>query len=48
MHVVCTKADMPVEPEKDEGPATTKVFLGLELNSTAQEIRLPGDKLRQS
>ena len=46
MHVVCTKADMPVEPEKDEGPATTIVFLGLELDSTAQEIRLPGDKLR--
>ena len=43
MHVVCTKADMSVEPEKDEA---TIVFLGLELDSTAQEIRLPGDKLR--
>ena len=46
MHEVCAKADMPVEPEKDEGPATTIVFLGLELDSTAQEIRLPGDNLR--
>lgn len=38
---------MPVEPEKDEGPATTIGFLGLELNSVALEVRLPIDKLRQ-
>ena len=47
MHAVCTRADMPIEPEKDEGPATTIVFLGLELDSIAQEVRLPQEKLRR-
>ena len=31
---------MPVEPEKDEGPASTISFLGLELDSMAMEVRL--------
>ena len=47
MHAVCTRVDMPIEPEKDEGPATTIVFLGLELDSIAQEVHLPQEKLRR-
>ena len=38
---------MPIEPEKDEGPATTISFLGLELDSVAGEIRLPQEKLQK-
>ena len=37
---------MPVEPEKDEGPATLISFLGLELDSVAMGLRLPHDKLK--
>ncbi len=36
---------MPTEPEKDEGPATEIVFLGMELDSEKLEIRLPQEKL---
>ena len=45
MHAVCRQVGMPVEPEKDEGPATTITFLGLELDTVALEVRLPQDKL---
>ncbi len=44
---VCQEAGMPTEPEKDEGPATVLVFLGMELDSEMLEIRLPGDKLEK-
>ena len=45
MHDLCGQLGMPVEPDKDEGPATSITFLGLELDSRAMEIRLPQDKL---
>ncbi len=44
---ICEEAGMPTEPEKEEGPATTLVFLGMELDSTARQIRLPQDKLQK-
>ena len=47
MHRVCGEVAMPVEPEKDEGPASTISFLGLELDSMAMEVRLPQEKLRK-
>ena len=47
MHKVCEDTAMPVEPEKDEGPATTISFLGLELDSVASEVRLPQNKLQR-
>ena len=34
-----------MEPEKKEGPSTSLVFLGIELDSVAGELRLPEDKL---
>ncbi len=46
MHAVCEEVGMPVEPEKDEGPATTITFLGLEIDSIALEVRLPQEKLQ--
>ncbi len=42
---VCQEAGMPTEPEKDKGPATVLVFLGMELDSEKLEIRLPQEKL---
>lgn len=41
----CATTGLPVELEKDEGPATTIGFLGMELDSEALEVRLPQDKL---
>ena len=45
MHQTCARLGLPPEPEKDEGPATTISFTGIEIDSVAMELRLPGDKL---
>ena len=45
MKQVCEEAGMPTEPEKEDGPATELVFLGMELDSVNLEIRLLQDKL---
>jgi hypothetical protein len=45
MHAACERMGLPVEPEKDEGPATRLQFLGIELDSMAMELRLPPEKL---
>ena len=47
MHEVCDQLGLPIEPERDKGPATVILFLGTELDSTALEIRLPAEKLDQ-
>ena len=38
-------AELPIDPAKTEGPATTITFLGLEVDSIALEVRLPREKL---
>ena len=43
MHEACARVGLLVEPDKDEGPATTILFVGIELDSVAMEIR---DKLK--
>ena len=45
MHEACTRVGLPVEPKKDEGPATT-YFVGIEMDSVAMEILLPQNKLK--
>ena len=45
MKEICKRIGLPVEPEKDEGPATTIRFLGMELDSETFEVRLPQVKL---
>ena len=45
MHETCEEVGLPTEPKKDEGPATTISFLGMELDTVALEIRLPAEKL---
>ena len=38
---VCQELGMPVAMEKSEGPATCLTFLGIELDSSLQQLRLP-------
>ena len=47
MHSACERVGLPVEPEKDEGPATTLSFVGIELDSVALEVRLPLEKFQR-
>ena len=42
---LCTRLGLPVAPDKVCGPATSLCFLGVELDSVAQELRLPQEKL---
>jgi hypothetical protein len=42
---LCAELGFPVAPEKTEGPCTTLVFLGIEIDSVAQQIRLSHDTL---
>ena len=44
---VCSRLGIPVAMDKVEGPVTTLTFLGLELDSTLQQIRLPPSKLSE-
>ena len=41
----CTRLGMPLEEDKEEGPATEITFLGIELDTENQMIRLPDRKL---
>lgn len=45
MKDVCEETGAPINPEKDEGPATTITFLGIELDTVKLEVRLPREKL---
>lgn len=42
---VCKKLGLPIHPDKLEGPATSIVVLGIELDSVNMTARLPADKL---
>ena len=42
---VCSRLGLPVAPSKVVGPATVLTFLGLEIDTTNQVVRLPQDKL---
>ncbi len=42
---VCTELGAPVAPEKVAGPSERITFLGIEIDSDRQELRLPADKL---
>ena len=45
LKAVCTRLGLPLEEEKEEGPAAVITFLGMELDSMKLQIRLPGEKL---
>lgn len=42
---VFAKANLPLDPAKEEGPSTCVGVLGVELDTVKLEIRLPADKL---
>ena len=42
---VCTELGVPLAPDKQEGPSTTIVFLGIVIDTVKQELRLPEEKL---
>ena len=44
---ICHQLGLPIAPEKVEGPSTTITFLGIEIDSVAQVLRLPDKKLNR-
>ena len=42
---LCDRVGMPLDESKEEGPATVLTFLGIEVDSAQQIIRLPDGKL---
>ena len=44
---VCDQLGIPVASEKLEGPTTALIFLGIVLDTSAQQLRLPPDKLEE-
>ena len=43
---VCERLGIPVALDNLEGPATTITFLGITINTTLQQLRLPPEKLQ--
>ena len=46
-HSICEQVGLPVAPEKTEGPTTCLTFLGIEINTQTNQLRLPQDKLEK-
>ena len=44
---VCHELGVPLAPEKQDGPAEVLTFLGIEINTIRQELRLPVEKLQR-
>ena len=44
---LCEATGTPIDPGKTEGPCTSLVFLGIELDTVCMQLRLPEDKLAQ-
>ena len=44
---VCQELGVPIAGHKTEGPATCLVYLGIEVDTLAGELRLPRDKLQR-
>lgn len=44
---LCQFLGVPIAVHKTEGPGTVLIFLGIELDTTAMEIRLPKEKLER-
>ena len=47
MTTTCEWAGLPVEPSKSVGPATSLTFLGIEMDSIDNLLRLPPEKLAE-
>ena len=44
-HDMCLGLGVPIAPEKTEGPTKSLVFLGLRIDSVAQTVTIPREKL---
>ena len=44
---VCSELGVSLAPEKQDGPTTVIVFLGVVIDTIKQEMRLPEDKLKR-
>ena len=44
---VCLELGVPLAPEKQDGPAEVLTFLGIEIDTVKQELRLPMEKLQR-
>ena len=44
---LCRELGVPIAEHKTDGPTTCLVFLGIEIDTVAGQLRLPGDKLRR-
>ena len=47
MDRMCTELGVPIAKHKRGGPSTRTVFLGIEIDTIAGELRLPADKLHR-
>ena len=47
LKMVCGELGIPLAPEKEEGPSTSLTFLGIVIDTTLGELRLPEDKLQR-
>ena len=47
MTTTCEWAGLPVAPSKSVGPATSLTFLGIEMDSIDNSLRLPSEKLAE-
>ena len=46
-YTVCERLSIPVALDKLEGPATSITFLGITIDTTLQQLRLPPDQLEE-
>ena len=47
LEALCSKLGVPLAPEKRDGPASILTFLGIIIDTTKGELRLPPDKLQR-
>ena len=47
LETTCSTLNLPLALHKKEGPATCLTYLGIELDTVAMEMRLPGQKLHR-
>ena len=43
----CSRLGVPIAAHKTEGPSTSLVFVGVEIDTAVGELRIPEDKLRR-
>ena len=47
LDLVCSELGVPIADHKRDGPTTCLVFLGIEIDTSAEQLRLPREKLQR-